>query len=326
MIQLYHGAGGRATRKLIVELFCKSFGNPILFRLEDSAEIELASGRWAFSVDAFTVNPIFFEGGDIGKLAVCGVANDLACKGAQMSFLTLSFIIEEGFPVDELEKIAESIGETAKGLNAVVVSGDTKVVERGRGDKLYIAASGIGKIRDGVELSAKRVHPGAKIIISGTIAQHEASIISARENFKPQVKSDLAPIWGIVSVILCEDVLMMRDPTRGGLATVLNEVAMDAGVSITINEDSIPISNEAKAVADILGLDPLYMASEGRVVIFVEEKSADQILCRLKDLPEGKEASIIGEVHKGSGVYLNTNWGGTRPLLMLEGEQLSRIC
>lgn len=326
IIELAHGAGGRKTREIINNVFLRHYGNPILNSLEDSAEVVLAKSRVAFSTDGFVITPRFFNGGNIGKLAVCGIANDLACKGAKLKYLTLTFLLEEGFRLAELEMITKSIKEALDSLDALVVSGDTKVVEKGKGDGIYLIASGVGEIEYDGELSAKMVRPGAKVIISGSIAQHEASIISARENFEPQIKSDVGFIWDIVSAILKYRPLMMRDPTRGGLATVLNEIAFDANVSIVIDEESIPIEDDVKALADMLGLDPLYMASEGQVVIFADETVAEEIVATIKKIRETSRPAVIGTVNDGKGVYLQTRWGGTRPLLMLEGEQLSRIC
>ncbi|MGB9561616.1 MAG: hydrogenase expression/formation protein HypE, partial [bacterium] len=319
-------AGGRKTRELIQEVFLKAYGNPIIERLEDSAEIDFKRNRLAFSTDAFVISPPFFEGGDIGKLAVCGVANDLACKGAKLKYLALSFIIEEGFEIDAVKKIALSVRKAAEELGAMVVCGDTKVIEKGKGDGIFVSASGVGEIIYDGEIGADMLYPGAIVIITGQIAQHEASIISARENFSPPIKSDLDFIWDIVESILPYKPLMLRDPTRGGLATVLNEIAIAAGLSITIDENEIPIAEDVRAVADMLGLDPLYMASEGQCVIFAHEKYAQQIVETIKKTKTKAYPSIIGKVTYGKGVYLQTKWGGSRPLIMLEGEQLSRIC
>lgn len=326
IVELSHGAGGKKTKELIEKVFLKSYGNPIIRKLEDSAEITVETSRLAFTTDAFVVSPRFFKGGDIGKLAVYGSANDLACKGAKLKYLALAFLLEEGFKLAELEQIACSISDAARKIGAIVVSGDTKVVERGKGDGIFISTCGLGEILYDDELSAERVHPGAKVIISGYIAQHEAAIISARENFTPPIESDLDLIWDTVCAILPYKPLIMRDPTRGGLATILNEIALAANVSIIIDEEVIPIKDEVKALADILGLDPLYMASEGQVVIFAEEDCANEIVNTIRKVKKNSSPSVIGTVYEGKGVYLKTKWGGTRPLPLLQGEQLPRIC
>ena len=323
-IGLQHGAGGRATWQLIKNLFVPRLGGPTEF--EDAAELKVNGDRLAFSTDSFVISPLFFPGGDIAKLAVYGTVNDLSCRGAVPLALALSFIIEDGLLIESLEKIAYSIGESAKELGVKISCGDTKVVEHGKGDGVYITSTGIGVIPPGVDFRVDRVEPGCKIIVSGTVGDHEAAIVSARENFDEPVESDLAPIYPLIAKLPATEILTMRDPTRGGLATVLNEIAEQKGVRIEIYEENIPISEKTQAVAEIIGLDPLYMASEGKVVIFVKPRKAEEFLNIIKMNPLHKNAQIIGEVIEGEGVWLNTLWGGKRRLLMLQGEQLPRIC
>ncbi len=330
IIELSHGSGGNKARNIIKDIFISRFSNPILNILDDSACIE---GDLAFTTDSFVVEPVFFPGGDIGKLSVCGTVNDLAMKGAKPLYLSASFIIEEGFEMDDLGKIASSMAKTAKEAGVLIVTGDTKVVDRRGGLKpapqIYITTAGIGKIPKDIDVSSKNATPGDAIILSGTIADHGVSIMNSRNDFgfKGDLKSDCASLNGIVEAFLSKDVRVLRDPTRGGLAASLNEIAEASKVSIVIEEDKIPVLPQVKAACDLLGLDPLHVANEGKFVAFVRQSSADKALKKIKTHKLGKNASILGFVEKGAtGVSIKTRVGSLRPLGMLEGEQLPRIC
>jgi hydrogenase expression/formation protein HypE len=338
-ITLDYGSGGRKMHRLISEIFIKHFNNPILKKFEDSAELELVNSKpdYCFTIDSYVVQPIFFPDSDIGKLSICGTVNDLAVKGAKPLYIAVSFVIQEGMSLSSLEKICASIANTAKSAGVMIVTGDTKVIERrGQEDEIIITTAGIGKILPNFTaptLSAKNIKIGDKVLINGNIGDHEASIILARGqfDFKAQIKSDCAPLDGLIETLAkakCR-IKMMRDPTRGGLATTLNEIADAAKLGISINETDIPMQKSVKGVSDILGFDPLYMANEGKVVIIADAKDANRILRIMKKHRLGKNSAIIGEVIRrkhGLGVWLNTNIGGQRPLLQLEGFQIPRIC
>jgi len=330
-ITISHGSGGRAMQELIQNLFIKSFKNEELEKLDDAAELLLPKSRNAFTTDSYTVKPIFFPGGDIGKLAVCGTVNDLATKGAKAIALSVSFIVEENFSLKNFEKIVTSIAETAKDCSVSIVTGDTKVVNRKEIDGIFINTSGIGVIYEKINASCKNVRLDDVVILSGTIGDHGMAILSARENlgFKPTIKSDVNSIYPLVneSIKYAGYIHAMRDPTRGGLATVLNEIAQASNVGIKIEEQRIPIKKSVKAASEILGIDPLYLANEGKVVMFVDKNKSRQILAQLRRNPIGKDASIIGEViSKEAIVYLETTLGSKRILPFLEGELLPRIC
>ena len=330
-ITLSHGSGGKLMQELIQSVFVKSFKNKILTRLDDSAELQLPQKNIAFTTDSYTVKPLFFPGGDIGKLAVCGTVNDLAVKGAKPIALSLSFIIEEGFLLDSLKKIVESIAKTAKDCDVAIVTGDTKVVGKGEADGIFINTSGVGIIHSNMNISSVNVKLGDAIIISGTLADHGISILSSRENldFKPAIKSDVASIYPLVNKCraFAKYIHTMRDPTRGGVVSVLNEIAQSSRVGIKIYEDSIPLNRSVRNACDILGLDPLYLANEGKIVLFVNLKKSKQILAQLKRHPQGRRARIIGEVvSKEPIVYLETGLGSKRILPLSEGEILPRIC
>ncbi len=329
-ILLAHGSGGKLTHQLI-KSFVKKFGNLPLARLDDSAVLRL-NGKLAFTTDSYVVNPIYFPGGDIGKLAVNGTVNDLAMVGARPLYLSASAIIEEGFPLVELEGIVDSMNRAARLAGVEIVAGDTKVVEKGGADKIFINTSGIGLIDSGVDISSKNAKIGDRIILSGTIGDHGIAILSARQrfDFRTRVKSDCQPLNGIVLEILkvSKKVHALRDPTRGGLATALNEIAEQSGVGIEIEEEKIPVKEEVKAVCEMLGFDPLYIANEGKLVAFVPERGCEKILNFMRKNRYGKDAQIIGSVvakHKGR-VVLKTSVGGERVVDMLTGEQLPRIC
>ncbi len=328
-ISLGHGSGGLLTQKLIKELLLKYFTDPILKKLEDSAELTITSKNIAFTTDSYVINPIFFPGGDIGKLSVCGTINDLAMKGAIPEYISFSLIIEEGFRFEDLEKIIISASQTAKKAKVRIVCGDTKVVEKGKADRIFITTSGIGRIKK--RLSADRIKPGDKIIISGTIGDHGIAIMNQRLNLKLKAnfKSDCTPLNLITNRIFNKNfgIHFMRDPTRGGVVATLNEAIDGTNWGIVINENELPIKTEVRGACAILGLDPLYIANEGKFIAIVEKNDAKNFLLFIKKHPITKNAKIIGEVTDNfSGVWLKTAIGGVRPLLKLEAEGLPRIC
>jgi hydrogenase expression/formation protein HypE len=329
-ILLAHGSGGKLSHDLI-ESFLPELSNPLLDKLDDSAIFDL-SGRLAFTTDSYTVNPIFFPGGDIGKLAVCGTVNDLSMSGARPLYLSLSFIIEEGLPAVDLQKVLFSIKDTADEAGVKIVTGDTKVVNRGSADRLFINTSGIGVIPEGVDISAANARPGDRIIISGNIGDHGIAVLSQREGlkFKLPVPSDCAPLNGLVAEILeaSKKIRCLRDPTRGGLATTLNDFAEQSNVGILIEEDKIPVNKAVLAACELLGFDPLYIANEGKLAAVVAAEDADVVLAEMKRNKYGNEATIIGEVvaeHPGQ-VVMKTALGASRIVDMPVGELLPRIC
>jgi hydrogenase expression/formation protein HypE len=335
-IKLAHGSGGALMHELIARVIVPRFGGEILGRLEDAAELpdvggsRIEGGRLAFTTDSYVVQPLFFPGGDIGKLAVVGTVNDLAVKGAVPACLTLALVIEEGFPIADLERVLDSAAWAARDAGVAVVAGDTKVVERGAVGGLIVNTAGIGVIPDGVSLASERVRDGDSVIVSGTIGDHETAIVIARKELRVEeaVESDCAAVHGIARAALdaCPDVRVMRDPTRGGLGTTLNEIAAAAKAGIAIEERSIPIHAAVRAVCEILGFDPLYMACEGKVIAVVPAGGADAVVRAMRAHPLGREAAVIGTVGGRRGVYLRTAVGGVRPVVMLEGAQLPRIC
>jgi len=331
-ILLAHGSGGRLSHELLEKFFLSFFKNPILEPLDDGAKIPDIAGGLAFSTDSYVVNPIFFPGGDIGKLAVFGTVNDLSMMGAIPSFLSLALIIEEGFPLEYLKKIIFSIKEASEEAKVKIATGDTKVVEHGGADGIFITTSGIGLIRPGVDLSGSNAKPGDKIIINGFIGDHEIAVLSEREGFKFQelIKSDCAPLNNLVDKILqkCPNIHCMRDPTRGGLATTLNEIANKSDVGIIIEEEKIPIRESVKGICELLGLDPLYLANEGKLIAFCPPEEAENVLKIMREDPLGKESTIIGTVieENKKRVILKTLIGGSRILDMLTGMQFPRIC
>lgn len=322
--------------ELIEELIVAKLSNPTLSGLDDSAEIadiiERAGpgDRLALTTDSYVVQPLFFPGGDIGTLAVCGTVNDLAMKGATPSHLTLGLVIEEGLPVTDLERVLDSIAETSKRAGVIVAAGDTKVVERGGIGGLIVNTAGVGLIPASVRVAGNRAAPGDAVIISGTMGDHETAILVAREQLKLEeaIKSDCAPLNGLAAAVLdaCPDVHVMRDPTRGGLGTTLNEIASRSGVGITIEERALPMDARVRSVCEILGFDPVYMANEGKMIAVVPEDFAESVLRAMREHPLGREAAVVGAVEEGRGVRLRTSVGGVRPIVMLEGVQLPRIC
>ncbi len=331
-ILLAHGGGGTLTHQLISKLFLNQFGNEFLNQLHDGAIFEINNTRIAFTTDSYVVNPIFFPGGNIGELAINGTVNDLSVCGAKPLFISVGFIIEEGFDIEDLWKIVLSMNEAAKQANVKIVTGDTKVVEKGKGDKIFINTSGIGIVYDGVSISPQNCKPKDVIILNGKIAEHGIAIMSEREGleFETKIESDTAPLNGLVEEIIkvSKKISVMRDPTRGGLASTLNEIASSANVKIQIEESEIPISEEVLGACEILGLDPLYIANEGKLLVFVDESDAEEVLDVMKNHPYGKESRIIGRVvEKGEPIVLmKTLIGSTRIVDMISGEQLPRIC
>ena len=330
-ILLAHGSGSRLSHELIEKNFLPPLVNPLLAKLDDSAVFDL-SGRLAFTTDSYVVNPIFFPGGDIGKLAVCGTINDLAMSGATPLYLSLSFIIEEGLTLGELNQIVASIKAAAEEGGVKIITGDTKVVNRGSADKLFINTSGIGIIPEGIDISGANARPGDRIILSGSIGDHGIAVMSQREGlkFSVSVQSDCAPLNKLVSQMLetCSQIHCLRDPTRGGLATTLNEFAQQSRVGIIIEEEKIPVHDGVRAACELLGFDPLYVANEGKLVAVVAHDDAERVLAKMKQNPYACNASIIGEVteeHKGR-VIMKTRMGASRIVDMLSGELLPRIC
>jgi hydrogenase expression/formation protein HypE len=331
-VLLGHGSGGRLTADLIEQLFLPAFRNPYLSRLDDQAVVEVNGARLAFSTDAFVVTPIFFPGGDIGRLAVNGTINDLAMSGARPVYLSAAFILEEGLPLTDLERIVRSMQDACAAAGVLLVTGDTKVVQRGSGDKVFITTSGIGIIDSPIVLSAERAQVGDLVLLSGTIADHGMAVMCQREGleFETEIVSDTAPLHALVQAILASGPALhcLRDPTRGGVATTLNEIARRAQVGMAIDEQRLPIREEVKGACEILGIDPLYVANEGKLIAIVERAAAETVVQRMRRHPHGTEARIIGEVvadHPGM-VVLRTGIGGSRIVDVLWGEQLPRIC
>ena len=330
-ITLAHGSGGRLTHELIKNIFAKYFKNKVLSRFDDAAVLGTYNKNIVFTTDAFVVNPLFFPGGDIGRLCVCGTVNDLSVMGATPIAITIAAIIEEGLGFDVLDRVAKSIALAAKEANVLIVGGDTKVVERGKGDKLFITTSGVGVLNANAKFSGSNAKHGDKVLINGNIGDHEVAIIGARNEFGfiTNVKSDAAPLNGLISKTLpfAGKINVMRDPTRGGLATTLNEIASASNVGIIIEEKQIPVSKQTKSVCEMLGLDPLYLANEGKVIVIAQESVSGKIQKAMATHKYGRNTKTIGTVvNSPKGVWLKTVNGGLRPLVMLEGEQLPRIC
>ncbi len=331
-ILLAHGSGGRLSHELIEKVFKSRFSNAMLTQGDDAVEFRIQNSefRMAFTTDSYVVKPLFFPGGDIGRLAVCGTVNDLAMKGARPLYLSVGFIIEEGLPLETLEKVVDSMSAAAKETGVSIVTGDTKVVDKGACDGLFINTAGVGEIPEGVNVSGALAAPGDAVIISGSVGDHGAAVINARNNFglSGNLFSDVAPLNGLVSSLLkAGSIHVLRDPTRGGLATTLNEIALQSKITIVIEEDKIPVNPEVKGACEMLGLDPLYVANEGKLIAIVTGGDAEGILKAMRQDSLGKNAAIIGKVEAGKPqVLLTTFLGSRRPLMMLEGEALPRIC
>lgn len=330
-IVMGHGSGGKLSAQLVHELFLPAFDNQYLNRLDDQAVFEAGGARLAFSTDSFVVTPLFFPGGDIGELAVNGTVNDLAMSGARPLFLSAAFIMEEGLPIEELARIVDSMARAAQTAGVSIVTGDTKVVNRGSADRLFITTSGVGLVPAGCNVSASRAQAGDDIIVSGSIADHGMAVMSVREGleFEGSIRSDTASLYSLVSEMLrAGDVHTLRDPTRGGLATSLCEIAVAASVGIEIEADSVLVREDVKGACEILGLDPLFVANEGKLVAFVPAASTQAVLAAMRQTFQGKEARVIGHTvaeHAGM-VLVRTEIGGTRVIDLPFSEQLPRIC
>lgn len=331
-VDMTHGSGGRAMAQLIDELFAAGFDNEWLRQGNDGALLPTASGRLVMATDAHVVSPLFFPGGDIGCLAVHGTINDVAMLGATPLYLAASFILEEGFPLADLARIVESMARAAREAGVPVVTGDTKVVERGHGDGVFITTTGVGCVAEGVRVAGDRARPGDAILVSGTLGDHGVAIMSLRENlgFATAVESDTAALHGLVAALLAvePDLHVLRDPTRGGLATTLNEIARQSGVGMLIEEARLPLREAVSAACELLGLDPLYVANEGKLVCICAAASADAVLAAMRAHPLGRDAARIGTVIEDAQhfVQMETAFGGRRIVDWLNGEQLPRIC
>ena len=332
-ILLAHGSGGKLSHDLIEKIFLPHFDNPILACLDDSALIELETGpRLAFTTDSYVVSPLFFPGGDIGKMAICGTINDLSMSGAKPLYMSASFIIEEGFPLADLKRILLSMRKVAEESEVKIIAGDTKVVGEGAADGIFVNTTGVGLIPDGVHISGANAQPGDMIMVNGTLGDHGIAIMSQREGleFASSLESDCAPLQGLVARMLeaSLEIHCLRDPTRGGLATTLNEMATRSQATFLIEEEKIPVRDEVRGVCELLGLDPLYLANEGKLVAVVPPYAADRVLEAMRGHPYGKASVVIGQVlsdHPGR-VAMKTRLGAHRLVEMAVGELLPRIC
>jgi hydrogenase expression/formation protein HypE len=331
-ILLAHGSGGTMMRELIEDVVVPDFAEDALKRLDDAASLPFPGNRIAFSTDTYVVHPLFFPGADIGRLAVCGTVNDVATSGATPLYLSVGFVLEEGFPVEDLRKIMASMREAAREAGVHLVTGDTKVVEKGHGDGIFINTAGVGVLPDGRDLSGSYCKPGDKVLLSGTLGDHGITIVSCREGleFSADIQSDAAPLNHLCAAVLeaAPDTRCFRDPTRGGLASTLNELADASGVSITVRETDVPVKPQVRGASEMLGYDVFQVANEGKMVAIVPAEQADAALAAMKAAPYGADAAIIGEVAEAPAgkVYVHTAFGATRIMDMLVGEQLPRIC
>ncbi|MBW2193866.1 MAG: hydrogenase expression/formation protein HypE [Deltaproteobacteria bacterium] len=331
-ILLDHGSGGKMSHRLIADVVLPAFDNTILAQLNDGAIFDIDGKRLAFSTDTYVVDPIFFPGGDIGDLAINGTVNDLAMCGATPIYLSAGLIIEEGFPITDLTRILNSMKVAAERAGVQVITGDTKVVPQGAADKIFINTSGIGRVLDGVNITGRGARPGDKIILSGSIADHGVAVLTQREGmkFESTISSDTAPLNHMVNRMLsvCKDIHVLRDPTRGGVGTALNEIAISSGTGVLIYEEKIPVRDEVAGICELLGFDPLYVANEGKLLAFAAPEDAQDVLGAVQEDHFGKGACIIGEAvedYPGK-VFMKTRIGGTRIVDMLTGDQLPRIC
>jgi len=334
-VDMNHGAGGRASAQLISELFAAAFDNPYLRQGNDGALLPMPAGhRLVMATDGHVISPLFFPGGDIGSLAVHGTVNDVAMLGAMPLYLAASFILEEGFPLADLKRIVDSMAAASRAAGVPVVTGDTKVVERGKGDGVFIATTGIGAVPEGRTIGGAMARPGDVLIVSGTLGEHGVAVLSRRESlaFETEIVSDSQPLHTLVATMLAAvpegSVHVLRDPTRGGLATTLNEIAQQSGVGITLQEAAIPVLPQVEAACELLGLDPLYVANEGKLVAIVAPEAAAAVLAAMRAHPAGKGSAVIGEVTADPHhfVQMATRFGGRRMVDWLSGEQLPRIC
>jgi len=331
-VLLGHGSGGKLSAELMRDVFLPALRNPVLEKLDDQAIVEVNGTRLAFTTDSFVVKPLIFRGGDIGSLAVHGTINDLAMGGAIPLFLSAAYVIEEGLPIETLRRVVESMARAAREAGVQVVTGDTKVGERGKGDGLFINTSGVGLVREGLRLSAGQARPGDRILLSGTVGDHGIAIMAEREGleFETPLQSDSAALHGLVARMLeaSTAIRALRDPTRGGLSSTLNEIAASSKVGMMLEEDTIPIREEVRGACEMLGLDPLYVANEGKLVAIVAPEAAGGVLDAMRKHPLGAQAALIGTVtqaHPGV-VAMRTAFGTTRVVDMLSGGQLPRIC
>ena len=332
-VDLSHGAGGRAMAQLLADVFLEAFDNEWLRRGNDQAAIDVDSGRLVMTTDAYVISPLFFPGGDIGSLAVHGTINDIAMAGAEPRYLSVSFILEEGLALADLQRIARSMGAASREAGVPIVTGDTKVVERGKADGVFVSTTGIGVRPAGIDLSAEHVRPGDRVLVSGSLGDHGVAVMSKRHDldFQTRIVSDSAALHGLVAAMLevgGPALHAMRDPTRGGLASTLNEIAQQAGVGFRLEEASIPVKPQVAAACELLGLDPLYVANEGKLVAFIEPQSAQPVLAAMRAHPLGRDAALIGEATADERrfVRMTTGFGGDRIVDWLAGEQLPRIC
>ena len=331
-ILLAHGSGGTMMKELIEELFVAEFGDDVLRRMDDAAALPFPGSRLAFSTDTYVVHPLFFPGGDIGRLAICGTVNDVATSGATPLYISVGFVLEEGMPVEELRRIIASMHDAAAEAGVRIVTGDTKVVERGHGDGCYINTAGVGVLPEGLDLSGSHCRPGDVVLLSGTLGDHGIAVISTREglSFSTDIRTDAAPLNALVASVLeaAPDVRCFRDPTRGGLASTLNELAGASGVSITVEETSVPVHDQVRGACEMLGYDVFQVANEGKMVAVVPAEQAEAALAAMKAAPYGEDAAVVGTVAESPAgkVYVRTSFGATRIMDMLVGEQLPRIC
>ncbi len=333
VVTLAHGSGGSLTGSLINDLFRRHFDNPYLAEAHDAARLPATTGKLAFTTDSYVINPLVFPGGNIGKLAICGTVNDLAMSGARPLFLSCGFIIEDGLPIALLETVVRSMGDAAREAGVLIVTGDTKVVNRGAADKLFINTAGIGEIPSGIDICGSNAKPGDVVIVSGTLGDHGATILLEREQLGLSIttlSSDCAPLGGLVAAMLaiCPQIRVLRDPTRGGLATALNEIASQSRVGIELDETSVPVAAPVRGICEMLGLDPLYLANEGKLVAIVPADKAAQILAVMKENPYGGEAAIIGRVldQPVGRLFMRTPYGSHRILDVMVSDPLPRIC
>ena len=331
-ILLAHGSGGTMMRELIEEIIVPDFDEDELKRLDDAASLPFPAGRLAFSTDTYVVNPIFFPGGDIGRLAVCGTVNDVATSGATPLYISVGFVLEEGFPVEDLRRILVSMRDACREAGVHIVTGDTKVVEKGHGDGIFINTAGVGSLPEGVDLSGSYCKPGDKVLVSGTLGDHGIAIVSTREGleFETSIETDAAPLNALIANVLAAapGTRGFRDPTRGGISSTLNEFATASGVSITIEETAVPVKAQVRGASEMLGYDVFQVANEGKMVAVVPAEQAEAALAAMKASPYGEDAAIIGECAEAPAgkVYVHTAFGATRIMDMLVGEQLPRIC
>jgi len=331
-VEMIHGAGGKAMSQLIEQLFVERFDNDILAQQNDQASLTINCGKIVMATDSHVISPIFFPGGDIGSLSIHGTVNDVVMSGATALYLSCGFILEEGYPLADLVKIVDSMAAAAKKAQVKIVTGDTKVVEKGKSDGVFINTTGVGVLTDDIERGADKIRAGDKILVSGTLGDHGVAIMSLRENltFETTIESDSQSLETLVATMTehTPSIRCMRDPTRGGLAATLNEIAQQANIGIQLYEDNIPVKEQVRSACEFLGLDPLYVANEGKLIAFCPAEKAEQLLAIMQQHPQGKDAAIIGEVFEDANnfVQLETSFGGMRMVDWINGEQLPRIC